>query len=48
MFYKLYKTTPVTQKYLCVLVKNLDKDNFVITSYFTDSIKKGEILWEKQ
>jgi len=48
LFYRLYKKTPVTEKYLCVIVKLLFEDAFIITAYFTDSIKKGIILWEKK
>ena len=42
------RTTPVTDKYLCVVVKVLTQDLFIITPYFTDTIKKGEVLWEKK
>jgi len=48
LFYKHYKITPVTEKYLCVVVKVLIGDLFIITAYFTDSIKRGEILWRKK
>ncbi|MDY6895857.1 MAG: hypothetical protein SVO01_10640 [Thermotogota bacterium] len=48
LFYKFYQHTPVKAKYLCVVVKNLSNDLFVITAYFTDTIKRGEILWEKK
>jgi hypothetical protein len=48
MFYRYYDITPVTKKYLCVLVKVLADDLFIITGYFTDTIKRGEILWEKK
>jgi hypothetical protein len=48
MFYKYYKSTPVTEKFLCVIVKNLIEDLFIITVYFTDTVKKGEVLWKKK
>ncbi len=48
LFYQHYNTTPVTEKYLCVVVKVLDSDLFIITAYFTDTIKKGIILWKKK
>jgi len=48
LFYRHYNTTPVTKKYLCVVVKSIIEDLFIITAYFTDSIKRGEILWEKK
>ncbi len=48
LFYQHYNTTPVTEKYLCVVVKVLVSDLFIITAYFTDTIKKGIILWKKK
>ena len=48
LFYRYYDVTPVTKKYLCVVVKVLINDLFIITTYFTDTIKKGKILWEKK
>jgi hypothetical protein len=48
LFYQHYNTTPVTEKYLCVVVKVLAGDLFIITAYFTDTIKKGIILWKKK
>ncbi|NVM04880.1 MAG: hypothetical protein HWN67_21345 [Candidatus Helarchaeota archaeon] len=48
LFYKCYKNTLVTEKYLCVVIKVLTDDLFIITAYFTDSIKKGELIWEKK
>jgi hypothetical protein len=48
MFYKHYSSTPVTTKFLCVVLKVLLDDNFIITSYFTNTVKKGEVIWEKK
>ena len=48
LFYKYYETTPAKSKYLCVTAKCKGSDNFIITSYFTDVIKKGRLLWEKK
>ncbi|SNQ59222.1 hypothetical protein [Candidatus Methanoperedens nitratireducens] len=48
LFYQYYATTPVTEKYLCVVVKISGSDLFVITAYFTDTIKRGTILWQKK
>ena len=46
--YRHYDTTPVSEKYLCVVVKVLIDDLFIITAYFTDTIKRGEVLWERK
>lgn len=48
LYYHQYKDTPVTEKYLYAIVKVLKDNLFIITVYFTDTIKKGEILWKKK
>ena len=48
LFYRYYIITPVTEKYLCVVVKALVGDIFMITAYFTDTIKRGEVLWKEE
>jgi len=47
LFYRSFETTPVTSKYLCAVVKAAVEDPFILTAYFTDSIKRGEVLWTK-
>lgn len=48
LFYQNYDVTPVTKKYFCIVVKILTDNTFIITAYFTKTIKKGAILWEKK
>jgi hypothetical protein len=43
LFYKLKQE----QRWLCAVVKRLNGDGFLITSYPTDAIKEGEIVWQK-
>lgn len=33
--------------HLCVVVKHLNGDGFIITTYFTERIKEGTTLWTK-
>ena len=47
LYHKHYRTTPVTEKYLLVGVKTDPHDAFIVTAFFTDRVKKGEIVWEK-
>jgi len=47
LFYRHYDQTPVGAKWLCVVVKYLAADAFVVTAYLTDKPKAGEILWPK-
>lgn len=44
LFYELYSRTFIGDKWLCVVVKYLEADAFVITAYLTDKLKAGEIL----
>ncbi len=41
---KLYRETPVTEKYLLLVVKHLNGEGFVITAFFVSRIKvKGKV-----
>ncbi|MGQ0656773.1 MAG: hypothetical protein ACT4NU_01560 [Chromatiales bacterium] len=45
LYYRFYVGTKVGDKHLCVVVKVLPDDAFVITAYLTDKVKKGIQLW---
>jgi hypothetical protein len=45
--YRFYLRTVVGDKWLCVVVKYLDADAFIVTAYLTDRIKPGETIWPK-
>ncbi len=45
LYYRYSKATMVGDKWLCVVVKYLDNDAFVITAYLTNKLKPGEQLW---
>ncbi len=45
LYYRFYIGTKVGNKHLCVVVKTVEHEAFVLTAYLTDSIKKGEIIW---
>jgi len=47
IFYKFYPSTPVASKHLAVVVKVLDGEGFIITSYFTERVRKGVVLWRR-
>jgi hypothetical protein len=32
---------------MCIVVKFRNTDAFVVTAYFTDNIKKGDVIWKK-
>lgn len=44
LYYKKYDRTPVTEKYLLVVVKILAESPFIITAFFTDQIKSGTLV----
>lgn len=45
LYYRLERGTVVGDKYVCVVVKVLVADAFVVTAYLTDRIKPGERIW---
>ena len=47
LFYRYYKFGPPDEKYLCIVVKLVYSENIISTAYFTDKIKRGELIWEK-
>jgi hypothetical protein len=45
LFYAFYPETLVGGKWLCVVVKYLEADAFVVTAYLTNRPKAGDDLW---
>jgi len=48
LFYEFYAQTRVGGKWLCVVVRYLTDDAFVITAYLTDTLKAGATVWPKK
>jgi hypothetical protein len=48
LYYRFYHRTVVGGKHLCVVVKLLEADAFVVTAYLTDRVKKGEMIWPRE
>ncbi len=48
LFYEYYSRTRLGGKWLCVVVKYLPGDAFVVTAYLTDMLKAGESVWPKK
>lgn len=48
LYYRHCIGTRIGNKYLCVVVKVLDNDAFVVTAYLTDKVKKGRQLWPRE
>jgi hypothetical protein len=47
LYYRYRENTVVGNKWLCVVVKYLPADAFIITAYLTDKPKQGEQVWPK-
>ncbi|MEM9118807.1 MAG: DUF4258 domain-containing protein [Cyanobacteria bacterium P01_F01_bin.56] len=45
LYYLYQRATFVGDKWLCVVVKYLEADAFVITAYLTDKLKPGAQIW---
>ena len=48
LYCRFYVGTRVGDKYLCVVVKVLGEDAFVLTAYLTDRAKRGVRIWPKE
>ncbi len=45
LYYKWYYGTPRGDKWVCVVVKVLPNEAFLVSAYVTGRIKEGELLW---
>lgn len=45
LYYRYYAGTLVGDKFLCVVVKAIEADAFIVTAYLTDRMKKGNRIW---
>ncbi len=45
LFYGWFGNTPVGSKWMCIVVKYVGMDAFIVTAYLTDKIKNGEDVW---
>lgn len=45
LYYRRYPSSIAGDKYMCVVVKILGDDAFVLTAYLTDRIKQGNVIW---
>jgi hypothetical protein len=45
IYYRFFKSTPVGSKFLAVVVKRLDGEGFIVTSYFTERVKRTRLVW---
>jgi len=47
VLYRHYEATPVTSKHLAVVVRALNGEGFIVTSYFTDKVRRTGVVWKK-
>ena len=45
LYYKWYYGTSRGDKWVCVVVKVLPNEAFLVSAYATDKIKEGELIW---
>jgi len=48
LYYRFYRGTGVGDKFVCVIVKVVVDDAFMLTAYLTDKIKKGTQIWPNE
>lgn len=47
IIYKFHENTPVGDKYLAIVLKELNEEGFIVTSYFTDRVRRKKIIWKR-
>lgn len=47
LYYRWYNTSEIENKFICVVVRTLENDAFVVTAYPTVGIKRGDLVWRK-
>ena len=47
VYHRYYEETPVTRKFLLVVVKHQQGDSFVLTAFFSNRPKNGTVVWRK-
>ncbi len=45
LYYRQYKN--LENRYICVLIKQLNGEGLVVTAYLADKIKRGNVIWQK-
>jgi hypothetical protein len=48
LYYRRYTNTPAGDKLVCVVVKFLENDAFILTAFPTSRIRRGELIWAKE
>lgn len=48
LYYRWYYGTRVGDEFVCVVVKFGQEEAFLLTSYLTDRIKRGSVLWPNE
>ena len=48
LFYRHYKKSPVSEKYLLAEVRIQNEEGFIVTAFFTDTMKKGKSVWSRK
>lgn len=47
VLYRHYDATPVSSKHLAVVIKVLNGEGFIVTSYFTDKVRRTRVVWKR-
>lgn len=45
--YRFFTDTPVTAKYLAVVIKLLNSEGFILTAYFTEKVRRAKVVWRR-
>lgn len=47
LYYRWYNTSDIDNKFICVVVRMLENDAFIIIAYPAERIKRGDLVWKR-
>ena len=47
LYYRFYEEGPVRGKFLVSIIKIQNGEGFIITSFYTDKVKEGAVIWKR-
>ncbi len=47
LYYRWYNTSDIDNKFICVVVRILENDAFIIIAYPAERIKRGDLVWKR-
>ena len=47
LYYRWYNLSEIDGKFICIVVRAREGDNLVVTTYPTERVKRGDLVWRR-